>query len=101
VSLDSAANIPESDKADFRARAQILSAHADKLSDALDRFDETGNNNQSITLKNLKIRGRALEAETQTVLREWTVWQVRHGLKKPEEVFEYANVKQLIAADTQ
>jgi hypothetical protein len=101
VDVDAATNVSESEKADMRARAQILNAHADKLSDALARFDETGKTNRSITLENLKIRGRALEDETQTVLREWTVWQVRHGLKKPEEVFGYANVKQHIAADTQ
>jgi hypothetical protein len=99
VDLGSATYIPESDKADIRARAQILNAHADKLSDALDRFDPSGDTNKSITLENLKVRGRALDAEYQTVYREWTVWQVRHGRKQPTDVFEYADVKDLIEAD--
>ncbi len=96
VDVDAAAGVPESEKADMRARAQILAAHADRLSEALDRFDETGNTNTSITLENLKIRGRALNEEYLTVMREWTVWQVRHGLKKPEEVFEYADPRELV-----
>ncbi len=96
-SLERAA-VEDGDKADMRARIQILAAHADKLADALDRFDETGRTNTSITLDNLKIRGRALEAETQTVQREWAVWTVRHGMKKPEEVFEFTDVRELVEA---
>lgn len=94
-SLEQAA-VEEGNKADMRARLQILAAHADKLADALERFDETGRTNTSITLDNLKIRSRALEAETQTVQREWSVWMVRHGMKKPEEIFEFTDVRELV-----
>ncbi|MBX3358568.1 MAG: hypothetical protein KF745_09070 [Phycisphaeraceae bacterium] len=91
-----AAPVPEAEKADIRARAQILAAHADSLCRSLDMFDETGRTNQSITVENLVIRARALDDEYEMVRREWCTWQVSRGLKKPEEVFEYADVRELI-----
>jgi hypothetical protein len=86
--LDGAKDVQESDKADLRARAQILAAHADKLSTAIDLYDPAGKQNPSITLNNLRARADALEAEYRAAWREWGVWMVSHNLKKPNEIFE-------------
>jgi hypothetical protein len=97
--VNAAAETPASERADLIARARILDAHADKLSDALDRFDETGRTNTSITLNNLQIRAAALDAECLLVTREWNVWQVRHGRKDPADIFEFVDVRKLVAAE--
>lgn len=86
--LDTQPGVPEADKADLRARADVLKAHAEKLASALDRYDPKGLKNPSITLGNLRARGDALEEEYRTAFREWGYWQVRHGLREPGEVFE-------------
>lgn len=86
--LSAQTTIAEADKAELRARAAVLASHAEKLSTAIDMYDPAGKKNTSITLGNLKARGDALEAEYRTAFREWGIWQVRHGIKKPEEVFE-------------
>lgn len=80
--------VPEAERADLLARAQVLKAHARSLGAAIDLYDPAGKKNPSITLANLNARAEALDIEYQTAFREWGIWQVRHGVKKPEEVFQ-------------
>lgn len=84
--LDAATSIPEEEKAMLRARGEVLRAHAEKLSAAVDLYDPAGKQNPSITLANLRARAKALEAEHRITFNEWGIWQVRHGLRKPEDV---------------
>lgn len=85
--LDAATNIADADKAELRARAQLLESHARTLKTSLDRYDPAGKQNPSISIGNLKARGEALDEEYRSAFREWGIWQVRHGLKAPEDVF--------------
>ena len=87
--LDAATQIPEADKSELRARAMILRAHALRLSDAIDRHDSAKGADQPITLANLEARADALEEEHRATFREWGIWQVRFGVRAPEDVYEY------------
>jgi hypothetical protein len=102
TSLDNAPQIDEEHKADLRARAQILGAHADALNFGLERHEEAIDKpagGQGVSLPNLEVRTEALDDEYASVMREWLTWQVRHGYKKPNEVLEYTNTRKLLQAD--
>lgn len=87
-SVNASTAASEADKADLLARAAVLKAHAERVSDAIRLHDPALGSKQAITLANLHARGEALEDEYRATFREWGYWQVRHGIKTPDEIFE-------------
>jgi len=86
--LGAAVTITDDQKAQLLARAKILHSHADALCTALDRYDPYGEHPSTITIHNLRARRVALEEEYRATFREWGIWQVQHGRRAPEDVFE-------------
>lgn len=86
--LHSAAAVPDADKAELRARAEILEAHASQLRTSLDRYNPDDPAAKSITIENLQARAAALDAEFRSTYHEWTVWQVAHGVRRADETFQ-------------
>jgi hypothetical protein len=83
--LVAATGIAEADKAELRARADVLEAHAVRLGEAVDQYTT---NSGSTTLENLRARTRALEEELRGTWRAWGYWQVQHGRRSADEVSE-------------
>lgn len=88
--------IADADKAMLRARAEVLRAHAERLSSAIEHFDPQGKANPSITLANLSARAGALNEEHRLAFREWGIWQVRHGLRSAEDIVEVFDIDRAI-----
>lgn len=84
--------VTDADKADLRARAQILAAQADSLDRGMESYDRR---DPGVSKRALEIRTAALDVEYRTLMREWMVWQVRHGLRPASEVGENADERQL------
>lgn len=93
--LDANTTISDADKADLRARAKILVAQAASLERGLQAYD---NQDPSVNKRNLEIRTAALEDEYRALVREWMVFQVRHGQRAAEDVNENVDVGKLIDA---
>jgi len=91
--------VPEAERADMLARAQVLGAHALALGSAIELYDPAGKQNPSITLANLKARAQALELDYRIAANEWGIWHVRHGLKKPQDVFQVFDYARAIAGE--
>lgn len=94
VDLDARTEMPESERAELRASAQLLGAHADSLHAALERYDRR---EPQITLANLEARADALRWQRLLVMREWAVWQIRHGLRAPDDVGEIFDIETAMA----
>lgn len=87
--------VTDAEKADLRARAQILAAQADSVDRGMEAYRRS---DPGVSKRALEIRTAALDVEYRTLMREWTVWQVRHGLRSASEVGEHADERQLLDA---
>jgi hypothetical protein len=96
LDIDSAAGVPEAEKSELRARAQVLEAHALRLRDAIERHDSAKGADQPVTLVNLETRAEALDEEYRTAFREWGIWQVRNGLRTPDDTVEIFNFRRAL-----
>ncbi len=77
--------ISDADKADLRARAQILAAQAASLDDAAAAYERK---DPGVSKRDLEHRTAALDEEYRVLMREWMVFQVRHGQRSASEVGE-------------
>lgn len=94
--LKSNTPVSDADKAELRARAQILDAQAGRLEKGMEQY---GRADPGVSKRNLMIRTEALEREHLAVMREWMVWQVRHGLRQPSDVRENVDVGRLLETE--
>lgn len=74
-----------SDKATMQTRAVVLAQHAKEQADRVAAFKADGTAASTMALRDLQDRDAGLREELRSVEREWTVWQVQHGLRKPQD----------------
>ncbi len=75
----------ENEKATLRARAAILAAHAREQAERVRTLAGVDDSQATYTILDLGARANGLDDERRQLEQEWSVWQVRHGLVKPEQ----------------
>ncbi len=78
--------VQDGDKSTLLARSEILARHAEDQLRRAEAFKPATTKAGESELRDLQARSAGLANERDTLEREWSVWQVKHGLKKPGEV---------------
>jgi len=80
--------IPQSEKAAILARAAILRVNAHRVRQQLTEFRPAdGSEATQAQVREYQARATELKEEFLALVRELGVWQVQHGLKKPDEIW--------------
>jgi len=75
----------------MQTRAVVLAQHAKEQAELVAAFTADGSAASKRSFRDLQDRDAGLREELRSVEREWAVWQVQHGLRKPQDaelVFE-------------
>ena len=80
------APVPAGDKSAMLARASILAKHSQQQAQLAEAIKSKGSKATESEMLDLQARAVGLREERTALDRELRVWQVQHGLLKPEDI---------------